>query len=120
MNESLSTEERASHTPAPWRAVKTPLNPWWNIYIGEGDRSVADVYGAQAMVWNDPDKPEAVAANARLIAAAPDMFALLTEMEDWLRPEVEKEPDRTFFWKIVEMRRKARGQSPLSGASSHG
>jgi hypothetical protein len=49
----------------------------------------------------------------RLVAVAPDLLDLCKQMEKWLRPEVEKEPDRTYFWKLVEIIRKAEGKSSL-------
>ena len=30
-----------------------------------------------------------------------DLLTLCREMRDWLRPEVTKEPDRSYFWKLV-------------------
>jgi hypothetical protein len=37
-----------------------------------------------------------------LRALTDDLLALCKEMRDWLQPEVVKEPDRTFFWKLVD------------------
>lgn len=127
MNEALSTDGKTVpqqgtlHTPGPWRASQRPHTK------GPPSTDPADAHldyfhiaagghlngGWETCGYMRP-------ADARLIVAAPEMFALLTQMEDWLRPEVTKEPDRTFFWKIVALRRKAMGQQPLFGASSHG
>lgn len=46
-------------------------------------------------------------ATGHLIAAAPDLLALCIEIRDWLKPELEKEPDRTYFWKLVDAIKKA-------------
>lgn len=46
-------------------------------------------------------------ANAQLIAAAPELLSLCVQMRDWLRPEVVKEPDRSFFWKLQSIIDKA-------------
>jgi hypothetical protein len=34
-------------------------------------------------------------------------------MKKWLEPELEKEPDRTYFWKLVDVIRKAEGKESL-------
>ena len=84
------------------------------VHVGEGEtrgNCHTIVYGGGAGALTSTEA--AVTANARLIAAAPDMFALLRKMEDWLRPEVVKEPDRTFFWQIVDLRRKVEGKPRL-------
>ena len=97
-----------NHTPGPWIFAPDPSGiatvAWCGSYrigpdTGHGDPHMAhyDEHGLDE-------------ADARLIAAAPDMLALLGQMENWLRPEVVKEPDRTFFWKIVELRRKIEGR----------
>lgn len=38
----------------------------------------------------------------RLIVRTPKLMKLRVEMREWLKPEVVKEPDRTFFWKLVD------------------
>lgn len=78
----LATDDQAVHTPGPWRAARTPINPWWKVYI-EG-HEIAEIEGGEIAVWNDPNRPETVEANARLIAAAPDLLACLKEMGDWI------------------------------------
>lgn len=69
-----------AHTPGPWRAFKAGPNPWWIVQYGggtpRGGRDVADVESGEVAVWNDRKRPEAVQANAHLIAAAPDLLAL--------------------------------------------
>ena len=82
--EAPTTDERVSHTPGPWRAYKPhPHNPWWCVQAE--NREIAEVEtGAHAAVWNDPHSPEAVEANARLMAAAPDLLESLKEMGDWI------------------------------------
>lgn len=70
----------AKHTPGPWQAIAEsgPLvrdgNTWWRIYTDDGDDSefVAEV-GRTADA--KPHERAADAANARLIAAAPDLLA---------------------------------------------
>lgn len=55
-----------------------------------------------------------------LEAAMQEKSQLLQRIEDWLRPEVVKEPDRSFFWKIVELRRKHDGQPPATASETQG
>jgi hypothetical protein len=64
-----------------------------------------------------------VAASRRQALTCGDVRALLTEfeamltlckqMKQWLEPELEKEPDRTYFWKLVEVIRKAEGAAAI-------
>ena len=53
------------------------------------------------LAWTTIEQVSQSTADRRqLLALVDEWQALLREMEDWLRPEVVKEPDRTFFWKI--------------------
>ena len=52
-----------------------------------------------------------VKANARLIAAAPQLLAVCKRAKELLVPEVTKEPDRTIFWELVAAIEKAEGKS---------
>jgi hypothetical protein len=72
---SVSETKRTGHTPGPWTTYHGRATPWWKV-LAEG-RDVADVEGGEITVYNDPNHPEAVEANARLIAAAPDLLAAL-------------------------------------------
>ena len=61
------------HTPGPWTAVPTPFGP---IYIfDERDRDVVTVYGGGV-------ESKSKKANARLIAAAPELMDVLKAMVD--------------------------------------
>jgi hypothetical protein len=73
----VSETKRTGHTPGPWTTYHGRATPWWKV-LAEG-RDVADVEGGEITVYNDPNHPEAVEANARLIAAAPDLLAALEE-----------------------------------------
>jgi hypothetical protein len=86
-----------SHTPGPWFLFKP------------GSACIESPSGNIAVT----NLARASLADARLIAAAPELLALCREMENWLRPEVTEEPDRTYFWKLVEVIRKAEGKTPL-------
>ena len=62
----------AKHTPGPWRAV--PGCPEWTVEA-DGRGEVWNV----AVVCDDCDDSD-TEANARLIAAAPDLLAALKDM----------------------------------------
>jgi hypothetical protein len=57
------------HTPGPWKIADRTRYPWWNVTTQAGD------YVAE--VECDPDAPDESHANARLIAAAPELLAAL-------------------------------------------
>lgn len=68
----MKTETKAAHTPGPWeiRCEK----------VFKGPRAIASISN-----WNDAVNGETFAtsgANARLIAAAPDMLELLRRAKD--------------------------------------
>jgi len=87
------------HTPGPW-AVENPMD--FELSIVEANKPTHE-WKFIASIPTSPefDFPRSTAeANARLIAAAPDLLALCLEMRQWLLPELTKEPDRSFFWKL--------------------
>lgn len=59
-----------AHTPGPW---------WVDADPGEGVE-VHDGFGRTASVWGEEDT---ATANARLIAAAPDLLAALRRLVDY-------------------------------------
>jgi len=63
----------ANPTPGPWRAEPADMFGDHNIVLAKGD----DDSRAIAAVVSNMRDPQEVAANARLIAAAPDMLAAL-------------------------------------------
>lgn len=61
-----------------------------------------------------PDSDETGAKPIVSVSSAFDqMLQLCRDMENWLRPEVVKEPERTFFWRLVDVVRKAERAPPL-------
>lgn len=87
----------AKHTPGPWYVTHDPLWPW-DIHIEPkvlGMHRIAHSTSAKtyeqmmdAVGFDAPERPKVVAAiveqeaNARLIAAAPDMLAALKFIAD--------------------------------------
>lgn len=69
------TTKTAQHTPGPWAATKKEIG---DFYIeGAAEEDIANVYG-----WSGA-KAECE-ANARLIAAAPEMFEALKKAADYM------------------------------------
>lgn len=105
-----------SHTPGPWRvepvgraAFRAPNED------GANDLCIIAENGlCPGIVWEYLKEGE---ANARLIAASPDLLALCKEMREWLRPEIREEPGRSFFWKLVDVINKAEGKKSTYGDS---
>lgn len=86
-----------SFTPGPWTLF--PSNP---LCIEAPSGNVGLVNLARGSE-----------ADARLMSAAPDLLAAAKRAKAVLEPELEKEPDRTVFWELVEAIRKAEGSEPL-------
>ena len=75
----------AKHTTGPWTVGSSTGHNASHVYCG--DDAICTVYGifahqSVAQVANDPHCIEGM-ANARLIAAAPDMLAELRDILDW-------------------------------------
>jgi hypothetical protein len=67
-------KKELKHTPAPWRVNDQTASGWMNnsIYI-------CTPKGNEVRLYNDFGNAE---ANAKLIAAAPDLLAVLMELEE--------------------------------------
>lgn len=65
-----------AHTPGPWKAVQRTCDRDFIIVYDEGNWL--------ATVWHDGDD-EHTAADANLLAAAPDLLALAIQYRDDLR-----------------------------------
>src|SRR5688572_22997275 len=66
------------HTPGPWVQDPTGDIGWW--LIGTAEREVAEARGEDRFSGMTAGEAR---ANARLIAAAPDLLAALKELVDW-------------------------------------
>lgn len=70
------TTNETKHTPGPWRRSHESIDPEWDIVIAQHGVIVANV--------NACGQRE---ANARLIAAAPELLEALEVCADALNPE---------------------------------
>jgi len=64
------------HTPGPWSVHGS--------YIGAGNKRSMKVVATVANMPSDEMSPDEVAANAALVAAAPDLLAALVDAADAL------------------------------------
>jgi hypothetical protein len=64
-----------SHTPGPWEQDPTGDLAWW--FIGTADKVVCECVESDELTDLAPSESK---ANARLIAAAPDLLAALRDL----------------------------------------
>jgi hypothetical protein len=88
---SASCSGSARHTPGPWRASKT--RPF-DVYSAEG-RYIGTTKGNHALPEHIADEDK---ANARLIAAAPELLSMLKRI---IRATDEGYDDAV--WKLIEL-----------------
>lgn len=83
------------HTPGPWRVLHAQLKPGGINYIGVGTKT----FGVCSVEWATERTQDAVTqiANARLIAAAPDLLAALQRWEQYARDNAYSDEDCTFL-----------------------
>jgi hypothetical protein len=75
-------EMEAKHTPGPWKVHKgfTSVGPYnKGLMIGPNQRALAHAIGE----FEKADPGDEARANARLIAAAPDLLAALRNLTIW-------------------------------------
>ena len=83
MNATEQTETK--HTPGPWKVFYTTTGQTI-LGIGEAD-GAEGITDAQFGLWRDGAERE---ANARLIAAAPELFELVKLFERTIEYEIRK------------------------------
>lgn len=76
---------KAQHTPGPWRVIGNPYSDMARDVIAPNGNRIAALNGAAF------DYSSEVAANARLIASAPDLLAALenllqSDLVEWFPP----------------------------------
>ena len=64
------------HTPGPWNVVLEDQRDYIGHYIDDGNKTIAETVCAEAGTVSEEE-----AANARLIAAAPELLAALEDVE---------------------------------------
>lgn len=90
----------SAHTPGPW--VQNSANAE-EIIAPDDVQVIARIPGAKTGLYN-----RAAPANARLIAAAPDLLEALRAAEDWLDGWVSAEPQLAMIRAAIA---KAEGRS---------
>jgi hypothetical protein len=85
--EASQTNGVAKYTKGGWRMIYPAINAPNEFIIGDCDGfTLASVYGA----LGTPNDMEEAEANAKLIAAAPDLLEALRHMVEELRPMICK------------------------------
>ena len=103
-------EKRITFTPGPWRVTEDLLNDFPAIVDAKGER-----VAVQPLIC--PQSKPVKRANARLIAAAPDLLAAteawVAAMKGWLDGNPPKSPEesRAIYDAAVAALRKARGEA---------
>lgn len=101
----------SAHTPGPWKALdldsRTDIDRTIEARtsVHNNPRSIARVYGQGALARPDPVS----LANARLIAAAPDLLAAL---EDLLTARLEDRDTANHYSRAWDAVDKAKGNRP--------
>ena len=95
----------AKHTPGPWEVV-VPADGLWPPRVFSGSKFIG-------MVNNSDDTQEQRVADARLIAAAPDLLEALEPFDDAARDRAAdasewKDGDTVAVWVTIGDLRKAR------------
>ena len=108
------SDKKAQHTKAPWSVEPTLTFPKfghdWAIIRDSQDRWVAlatiDSSGYGGHITTDEQ-----AANARLIAAAPDLLEIAHDILDWFEREYNDNDEPTEARRLRAVIAKAKGES---------
>ncbi len=96
----------SAHTPAPW-AVDGTLHSG-DLDVISADGRIAMIDDSRATGWNEPT----IKANARLIAAAPDLLAALQMVEAiWSRDQTANIDPESPVAKVRAAIKKATGEN---------
>ena len=85
-------EKHATSTPGPWHAYQSRKDVYRNIASHDGSKIAKEVHHA----------------NARLIAAAPDMYEMLKELENGIHLARARKGSKTIY-KLREVLAKVEG-----------
>lgn len=97
----------SKHTPGPWEAVPSASRRHhWDIYGSEWNGSEPNRYKtsvAQTSNWMPSDPPEESEANARLIAAAPELLEAVKALVEERTRNVPLLPREQVeeFWELI-------------------
>lgn len=93
-------------TPGPWRAEQDG-DASFDIFNQHGELIVT--------VFPMTSGPDAMAANAKLISHAPELYEAWEMAKKYLEPDLV-EPGRTVFWNLVQAMHNARGEDDPDAA----
>ncbi len=86
----MPTPTRSTHTPGPWEVNENdPSGDALDVEAVNGGPRICTVDVAGALDCSPPYSEAEVRANARLIAAAPDLLALVRRMVDLMPCDTE-------------------------------
>lgn len=109
MTDQALDAARLGHTPGPWKVLHLPHLHQWKVSTASG----APVQGVIAAMDRKSVKVDESTqeANARLIAAAPDLLAALVDIEDacgFAQGDIDTGDYRLAYDKVTEARHEAR------------
>ncbi len=84
------------HTPGPWHVTTRQGSRDWAVVAKNERHEICQMF------HDGSELNETGEANARLIAAAPELLEACKRAKKLLEPELIKEPDRTIFWELVD------------------
>lgn len=86
----------SKHTPGPWTYENDEESlEQWNIISPQTDNH--DVVATVPKTGDEDYDNETIFANACLIAAAPEMFTILTAIEEWMQQGGSPGPSSMIF-----------------------
>lgn len=106
------------HTPGPWLLRTTPTSAGLCHIVSAADWRGAFIYGDGIRKGVDDSLPKAqeLAANSRLIAAAPDLLAALQSIEEYWNQDHNEMAMADACWHAINTARaaiaKATGEQP--------